>query len=89
MIKTEPYVFKDGRTGINTYSDEFYKNIERIDDNGKTITEPVYYHIRKKGTEEIYARVGEKTEQAIDILPFEYEEVTEEEMKELVSESEG
>ena len=89
MIQTEPYVFKDGRIGTNTYSDKFYKNVKRLDENGETVIETVYYYIRKKGTEELYARTGEKKDQAIDILPFEYEEVTEEEMKELVPESEG
>ena len=86
MIQTEPYIFKDGRIGTNSYSDKFYKNVERLDENAEKVVEPVYYYIRKKGTEETYARIGENKEQAIDILPFEYEEVTEEEMKELVRE---
>lgn len=86
MIQTEKYTFKDGRIGTNTYSDKLYKNIEKVDEDGKIIVEPIYYSIRKKGTTEIYARNSEKKEQAIDVLSFEYEEVTEAEMKELVPE---
>ena len=84
MIQIEKYIFKDGRVGTNTYSDKLYKNIEKVDEDGKIIVEPIYYSIRKKGTTEIYARNSEKKEQAIDVLPFKYEEVTEEEMKQFV-----
>lgn len=79
MIVKTVYTFADGRVGTKTYSDKFYKNIERLGKNEEKVVETVNYYIRKKGTEEVY-------NEAIDILPFEYEEVTEEEMKELISE---
>ena len=79
MIVKTVYTFEDGRIGTLTKSDKFYKNVERLDENDEKVIEPVNYYIRKKGTNEVY-------NEAIDVLPFEYEEVTEEEMKELVSE---
>lgn len=81
MIVKTVYTFADGRVGTKTYSDKFYKNVERLGENEEKVVEPVNYYIRKKGTKEVY-------NEAIDILPFEYEEVTEEEMKKLVPESE-
>lgn len=82
MIVKTVYTFADGRVGTKRYSDKFYKNIEKLDENGEQVIEPVNYYIRKIGTNEVY-------NEAIDILPYEYEEVTEEEMKKLVPESEG
>lgn len=82
MIVKTVYTFADGRVGTKTYSDKFYKNIERLNEKDEKTVEAINYYIRKKDTNEIYS-------EAIDILPFEYEEVTEEEMKKLVSESEG
>ena len=81
MIVKTVYTFEDGRIGTKTYSDKLYKITSRLDEDGREIQEQVYYYIRKVGTQEIY-------DQAIDVLPFDYEEVTEEEMKELVPESE-
>ena len=81
MIVKTVYTFADGRVGTKTFSDKLYKNVERLDEKGEKVVEPVNYYIRKKGTEEVY-------NEAIDILPYEYEEVTEEEMKKLVPESE-
>lgn len=77
MVDPKPYHFKDGRIGTISKSDKFYKYIDVLNENNVVVKEPVYYYIRKKGTDEIY-------NVAIDILPFEYEEVTEEEMKQLV-----
>ena len=85
MVNKSVYTFADGRVGTLTKSDKFYKNIEISDNNGNVVIEPVYYYIRKVGTNEVY-------NEAIDILYFEYEEVTEEEMEKLVpntSKSEG
>ncbi len=73
MIVKEPYYFGDGRIGTLTKSDKFFKNITELDENGKEVIRPVNYKIRKKGTAEVY-------DVAIDILPFEYEELTEAEM---------
>ena len=81
MIVKTVYTFADGRVGTKTFSDKLYKNVERLDEKGEKVVEPVNYYIRKKGTNEVY-------NEAIDILPFEYEEVTEEELKKLVPESE-
>lgn len=79
MIQTQAYKFVDGRIGTKTFSDKLYKNVERINENGEKVIEPVYYYIRKVGTNEVYS-------EAIDILSFKYEEVTEEKMKELIPE---
>lgn len=81
MIVTAVYTFADGRVGTKTFSDKFYKTKEIIEENGEITLKPINYYIRKKDTNEVY-------DEAIDILNFEYEEVTEEEMKELVPESE-
>ena len=79
MIVKTVYTFADGRVGTKTYSDKFYKNVERLGENGEKVVEPINYYIRKKNTNEIYS-------EAIDILPFEYEEVTEEEMSKIIKE---
>ena len=77
MVIKSVYTFSDGRVGTLTKSDKFYKYIDVLNENNEVVKEPEYYYIRKKGTDEIY-------NEAIDILPFEYDEVTEEEMKQLV-----
>lgn len=77
MVNKSVYTFADGRVGTLTKSDKFFKYIDTLNENNEAVKEPVYYYIRKKGTDEVY-------NEAIDILPFEYEEVTEEEMKSLV-----
>lgn len=77
MVIKSVYTFADGRIGTLTKSDKFFKYIDTLNENNEVVKEPVYYYIRKKGTNEVY-------NEAIDILPFEYEEVTEEEMKKLV-----
>ena len=85
-----PYIFKDGRTGTLTKSDRVYKTIEEtiteVDEQGnpilnedgepvkKTETKIIFYDIRKKGTGEVYS-------EAVDILPYDYEEVSYEEME--------
>ena len=81
MVVKEEYKFKDGRVGIRTHSDKFYKTIEveePTENNGeielKKVYKDIYYKIRKVGTDEIY-------EEAIDILNFEYEEVSQAEME--------
>ena len=81
MIIKEPYNFNDGRIGIKSYSNKFYKTIEveeAHDENGelifKKLPKDIYYNIRKVGTDEVY-------DEAIDILSFEYEEVSLEEME--------
>ena len=77
MVNKSVYTFADGRVGTLRKSDKFFKYIDTINDNNEIVKEPVYYYIRKKGTNEVYS-------EAIDILPFEYEEVTEKEMEQLV-----
>ena len=77
MVNKSVYTFADGRVGTLTKSDKFYKYVEELNENNEVVNKPVYYYIRKVGTNEVY-------NEAIDILPFEYEEVTEEEMKQLV-----
>lgn len=73
MIVKQPYYFGDGRVGTLTKSDKFFKNIRELDENGKEVVKLINYKIRKKGTTEVY-------DEAIDILAFEYEELTEAEM---------
>lgn len=85
-----PYVFKGGRVGTIAKSDRVYKTIEEttievdeqgnpvLNENGepveKTETKIIFYDIRKKGTEEVYG-------EAVDVLPYDYEEVSYEEME--------
>ena len=80
-IVKEVYVFKDGRTGTLTKSDMAYKSFEETTTEEvdgeiveKTETKVIFYDIRKKGTGEVYS-------EAVDILPYDYEEVTFEEMR--------
>lgn len=80
-----PYKFDDGRNGYFTKSDKFYKTIEVeepievTDESGtriemKKVTKDIYYKIRKVGTEEVY-------DSAIDVIKYDYEDVTEAEME--------
>ena len=87
MIQTKPYNFTDGRIGTKHYSDKLYKTIEvdKVDENGNIVLneqgqpvkemKSIYYYIRNKTTGGVYS-------EAIDILPYEYDELTEEEMSE-------
>lgn len=81
----DPYVFKDGRIGTLAKSDKFYKTIVEsrpvpvTDENGthlelQKVTRDVYYKIRKVGTDEVY-------DEAVDVIKYDYEEVTEAEME--------
>ena len=80
-IVKEVYVFKDGRTGTLTKSDRVYKSFEETTTEEvdgevveRTETKVIFYDIRKKGTNEIYS-------EAVDVLPYDYEEVSYEEME--------
>lgn len=87
MVQTKPYNFTDGRIGTKHYSDKLYKTIEvdKVDENGNIVLNEqgqpvkemknVYYYIRNKTTGGIY-------DDAIDVLPYEYEELTDTEMAE-------
>lgn len=87
MVVTETYNFKDGRVGTKHYSDKLYKTIEvnKVDENGNIVLneqgqpvkemKSIYYYIRNKTTNAVYS-------DAIDILPYEYEELTDTEMAE-------
>ena len=86
----DPYVFKGGRVGTLSKSDKIYKTVEeeiiQVDEEGnpilnengepvvKTETKTIFYDIRKKGTEEVY-------NEAVDVLPYDYEEISYEEME--------
>ena len=81
MILTEPYKFPDGRNGFFTRSTLVYKItedsiVEEVDGElvERRAPKTIYYDIRKKGTDEIY-------KDAKDIIRYEYEEVTHEEME--------
>lgn len=87
MVKTDPYTFADGRIGTKNYSDKVYKVLYKTDENGEEILDAngnkiiegvMKYCIRKVGTNEIY-------DEAIDVLNYTYEELTAEEMAELIS----
>ena len=89
-VVKEPYIFKGGRVGTIAKSDRVYKATEEeviqgdeqgnpiLNENGepivKTETKIIFYDIRKKGTGEVYS-------EAVDILPYDYEEVSYEEME--------
>ena len=87
MIVKETYNFKDGRVGTRHYSDRIYKTIEvdKVDEKGNVVLNEqgqpvkeiknVYYYIKNKTTGGIYS-------DALDILPYDYDELTEEEMSE-------
>lgn len=81
-IVKDVYIFKDGRTGILTKSDRVYKATEETvikEVDGKPIktteVKVIFYDVRKKGTGEVY-------ENAVDLYPYDYEEVSFEEMEE-------
>ena len=80
-----PYKFDDGRNGYFTKSDRLYKTmeveepVELTDESGtriemKKVMKDIYYKIRKVGTKEVY-------DSAIDVIKYDYEDVTEAEME--------
>lgn len=85
-VKQVPYDFEDGRKGYHTKSDKFYKTIEVEEpieienESGEKVIEfekvskDIYYKIKKVGTNEIY-------DDAIDVIKYDYEEVSEAEME--------
>ena len=76
MVKKDVYKFNDGRIGTKSYSDKLFKLKEVETGDGNKEMKEVHYFIRKVGSpNEIY-------EEAIDILPFEYEELSTLEMEE-------
>jgi hypothetical protein len=77
----DPYILKDGRVGTIAKSDRVYKSFEETTTEEvdgeiveRTEIKVIFYDIRKKGTGEIYS-------EAIDVLPYDYEEVSYEEME--------
>ena len=89
-IIKDPYVFKGGRVGTLSKSDKIYKTLEEeiiqedeegnpvLNENGEPVvkieTKTIFYDIRKKDTDEVY-------NEAIDVLSYDYEEVSFEEME--------
>ena len=89
-IIKDPYVFKGGRVGTLSKSDKIYKTLEEeiiqedeqgnpiLNEDGEPVvkieTKTIFYDIRKKGTDEVY-------NEAIDVLSYDYEEVSFEEME--------
>lgn len=79
MVVKEIYNFKDGRVGTKHYSDRVYKTIEVEEPNeqGELVKtqQVVHYYIKNTTTNAVYS-------EAIDILPYNYIELTDEEMAE-------
>lgn len=79
MVVTETYNFKDGRVGTKHYSDKLYttEEVEMLNENGERtkVKQDVYYYIKNTTTNAVYS-------EAIDILPYNYVELTDEEMAE-------
>ena len=83
MVIKEIYNFKDGRVGTKHYSDKLYKTteVEELNEQGELvkIQRDVYYYIKNTTTNAVYS-------EAIDILPYNYVELTDDEMKQELEE---
>lgn len=80
VIKT-PITLPLNRKGMRSQSDVIYDYEVELDQEGNPVLDeqgnekkkPIYYLIRKRGTDEIY-------DVADDVLEYEYDEITKEEM---------